>query len=128
MIGRTIRHALAYCAFAIGLLWLSPAVTAQQGPPRPGSTPDPLTSFATQAGVVIGGAEYCGADKDRLTQFAVMVEARINLMSQDEVRRVLARTQFKNLQTANRGKRPNPGCEKALTSFNTSFRELARAR
>lgn len=106
-------------AFLLISATISLAVSAQDAPKLlPQSAQEQrLMQMARQSGMIAGGAEYCRLDGDDIDTFVSRAYAQIAVQSRDNIQKILARLEFKNLKVAASGKQPEGGCDKLITQF-----------
>lgn len=80
------------------------------------SEKDPIV-IARKGAEAAGGAIFCRADREDVDVFISRIEGLIASQSNDDVQKVIAKLEFKNLLTAKRASAPEEGCAKHLERF-----------
>ena len=84
---------------------------------------DPMVAARSLA-TTAGSAKYCKIRDDMAEQYISNAYARLNLLSNDDYEKVLARLEFKNLLAATSVREPEIGCEAFEQQFLDYMRKL----
>jgi len=120
-----MRFVVLGCSFVMSAVSLA---AVQDVGPTLNKRDKAVMDFANGSAQLAGAAAYCKIDEDLLALYLSRVDSRLATIARDEVELVVARSQFKNIQTVAKGKPPKESCTTVRNNLNQALKNLREVR